>query len=256
MILPMTGSWIDVFDQVAESYDTVVPFFSSFGELLVSALPVPTTGERLLDVGSGAGTVALAARRRGYEVSAVDGSVAMVTRLSTSLSGVQVADAAALPYDDATFDVVTAGFVVHLLNDPPAALREFKRVLVSGGLLALTVTGPPPEGFEHGDRSHELFAEFARHLPVDGPVNAAFDAGAALAEAAFRNVTQEHLEVELALEDPEAMWRWYATHGSRRFLDALGEQRREEFRRRLVADLANRPEMMLRRTALLFTARA
>lgn len=256
MILPMTDAWIDVFNQVAESYDTVVPFFSSFGELMISALPAPATGERLLDVGAGAGAVALAARRRGYEVSAVDGSTAMVTRLSALLPGVQVADAAALPFDDATFDVVTAGFVVHLLSRPQAALREFKRVLVPGGLLAFTVTGPPPQDFKPGDRSHELFTEFARYLPADGPANTAFDAGGTLAGAAFRDVTQEHLEVELVLEDPETMWRWYATHGSRRFLDALGEQRREELRQRLVADLAARPETVLRRTALLFMARA
>ncbi|MEU4421841.1 methyltransferase domain-containing protein [Actinoplanes sp. NPDC024001] len=251
----MTDAWIAVFDQVAESYDTVVPFFSSFGQLTVAALPPPAKGTRLLDVGAGTGAVALAARLRGYEVFAVDGSAAMVSRLSALLPTVQVADAAALPFDVATFDVVTAGFVVHLLSDPRAALREFKRVLVPGGLLALTVTGPLPEGFEPGDRSNELFAEFSRYLPADGPANTAFDARAALASTGFRNVTQEHLEVELELADPEAMWRWYATHGTRRFFDALDKERREEFRQRLVADLAHRPEVVLRRAASLFTAR-
>ncbi|GIE76523.1 hypothetical protein Aph02nite_24730 [Actinoplanes philippinensis] len=252
----MTDAWIEVFDRVAESYDTVVPFFSSFGRLMIAALPPPAEGARLLDVGAGAGAVALAARQHGYEVSAVDGSTAMVARLAATLPAVQVADAAALPFDDATFDVVTAGFVVHLLTDSHAALREIKRVLTPGGLLAFTVPGPLSEGSEPGDRSQELFNEFFRHLPAENTVVPPFDADAALAGVGFRDVTRRHLEVELELEDPEALWRWYATHGARRFFDALDEQRRKEFHDRLVAGLADRPGVVLRRAAWLFTARA
>lgn len=117
MILPMRDAWIDVFARVAESYDTVVPFFSSFGRLMVAALPPPAVGARLLDVGAGTGAVALTARHRGYEVSAVDGSAAMVTRLSASLPGVQVADAAALPFGDTTF-------VADLADRPEMLLRR------------------------------------------------------------------------------------------------------------------------------------
>ncbi|MEU8658621.1 class I SAM-dependent methyltransferase [Actinoplanes philippinensis] len=192
----MTDAWIEVFDRVAESYDTVVPFFSSFGRLMIAELPPPAEGTRLLDVGSGAGAVALAARQRGYEVSAVDGSTAMVTRLAATLPAVQVADAAALPFDDAGFDVVTAGFVVHLLTDSHAALREFKRVLTPGGLVACTVPGPLSEGSEPGDRGHELFTEFVRHLPAEDTIVPPFDPDAALTAAGFRDVTRKHLEAE------------------------------------------------------------
>jgi ubiquinone/menaquinone biosynthesis C-methylase UbiE len=247
--------WVALFDRVADSYDTVVPFFSSFGELTVAALPTPAAGARLLDVGAGAGAVALAARRRGYEVCAVDGSAAMVARLSESLPAVQVADATALPFDDATFEVVTAGFVLHLLNDPQTALREFKRVLAPGGMLAFTVVGPPPRGFEPGDCSHELFVEYSRHLRRDERRDSPFDGRGLLAMTGFRDVAEEHIQIELALDEPETMWRWYGTHGTRRFFDELDEKHREEFRQRLIADLADRPELVLRRAALLFTAR-
>jgi ubiquinone/menaquinone biosynthesis C-methylase UbiE len=243
-------SWVALFDRVAASYDTVVPFFSSFGEMTVDALPAPGPGARLLDVGAGAGAITLAARRRGYDVSAVDGSAGMVARLPGSM----LADAADLPFADASFDVVTAGFMVHLLSDPVAGLREFRRVLVPGGLLACTVPEAPPPGFEPADRASEIFAEFARGLPAGERLRTRFDARGALAEAGFREVTERHLRFELRLDDPETMWRWCTTHGPRRFLDALDEGRREELHRRLVADLAARPEVVLRRPALLVTA--
>jgi SAM-dependent methyltransferase len=254
----MDDSWIALFDRVASSYDEVVPFFATFGELTAAELPSQAAGARLLDVGAGAGAIALAARRRGYEVSAVDGSAAMVARLAESLPAARVAEAADLPFGDATFDVVTAGFVLQLLDDPRAALVEVHRVLKPGGLLVATVVGPPPAGFEPGDDSGSLFAEYARFLPPDESSDRArtFDAPADLVAAGFRDVSEGHLQVELPLDEPETLWRWYATHGTRRYFDALEEQHREEFHQRLVADLAARPAIVLRRAAILVTARA
>jgi SAM-dependent methyltransferase len=49
----------------------------------------------------------------------------------------QVADAYALPFPDASFDVVHAHQVLHHLADPPAAIREMLRVARPGGLVAL-----------------------------------------------------------------------------------------------------------------------
>jgi SAM-dependent methyltransferase len=243
----MDESWVSLFDRIAGSYDTVLPFFSSFGEMTVEALPEPAPGARLLDVGAGAGAIARPARRRGYDVSPVDAAAGMVARLPGSI----LADAADLPFEDDEFDVVTAGFMVHLVDDPVRALREFRRVLAPHGLLAVTVPGPWPADFRPGDRSGQLIAEYAH----DGFRPVGFDARAALAEAGFGEVTERHLRVEIPLADPETLWRWYATHGPRRLLDTLDDDRREELHRRLVADLAERPEMVLRRPALLVTAR-
>jgi ubiquinone/menaquinone biosynthesis C-methylase UbiE len=54
-------------------------------------------------------------------VIAIDASSGMVEALAATQSDldVRVMEAGALAFDDATFDVVTAGFVMHLPDDPP-----------------------------------------------------------------------------------------------------------------------------------------
>ncbi|WP_460369490.1 class I SAM-dependent methyltransferase, partial [Actinocorallia lasiicapitis] len=49
------------------------------------------------------------------------------------------ADAAALPFDDASFDLVTSFNGLHVLPDPAAAVAEFARVLRPGGTLRGTL---------------------------------------------------------------------------------------------------------------------
>lgn len=45
---------------------------------------------------------------------------------------------ARLPFEDATFDLVYASFVVEHLDDPGAAFREWRRVLRDGAVLVVT----------------------------------------------------------------------------------------------------------------------
>jgi ubiquinone/menaquinone biosynthesis C-methylase UbiE len=253
----MADPVIDFFDGVAAVYDDVVPFFAAFGAAVAADLPRAADGAALLDVGAGRGAIALPAAALGYRVTAVDGAPAMAARLSGEHPelDVRVADAAELPFSDAAFDVVTSGFMLHIVPDPDAVLREFKRVLRPGGLVAFTVLGPVPAGFEPADASDELFAEFAQYLPADGGrTGAPFDERAALTAAGFRDVGTRDVRVELPLADPETLGRWYATHGAGRFLNALPDDRRAEFHRRLITDVSNRDEWVLRRYAWLWTA--
>lgn len=103
---------------------------------------------RALDVGCGAGQLALALAERGYEVSAVDVAEGMVaaTRQRFAQAGrsadVRVADVQALPYDDATFTWVTALGLVEYLPDPAVAVREFARVARPGGHVLFTAPNP------------------------------------------------------------------------------------------------------------------
>lgn len=104
-------------------------------------------GQRVLDVGGGLGTSAeLEAREFGCTVSVVDRAMANVERarqrlldagLAESATVVQ-ADVHALPFPDASFDVVLCECVFSTFVDKPAAAAELLRVLRGGGRLALS----------------------------------------------------------------------------------------------------------------------
>jgi ubiquinone/menaquinone biosynthesis C-methylase UbiE len=249
---------IRAFDDVAPVYDTVLPFFARFGAELAAWLPPSTHGDRLLDLGAGIGAVATPALERGYAVLAIDRSTAMVTRLQAEHPAIdaRVMDAASLDFEDGSFDVVTAGFVMHLLPDPSATIREVRRVLRPGGTFMFTVPGRVPDGVVFHDAANALFEEFAAHLPPDGGMGRPFAEVASLQSAGFVGVRERALTVEIPLADGETLWRWLQTHGTRKFLDDLSDEHRGDFHRRLVADVDARATKALHRYAWLFTAYA
>jgi O-methyltransferase/aklanonic acid methyltransferase len=254
----MSRAVIDLFDRVAGRYDEVLPFFREFGRLCVDALPTPSPGDRLLDIGAGCGALAVPAQVKGFAVTATDAAPAMVSRLKADHPELdaRVMDAARLDFGDNTFDVVTAGFVLHILDDPAAVLREIKRVLKPGGLVAFTTPGRVPDGFEHADGSAALFIEFAQYLPPGGSMGAPFEEINSMAAAGFTEMTETDVRIELPVPDAETFWQWYQTHGTRKFFDDLDDVRRAEFHDRLIADLESRDQIVLRRHAWLFSGRA
>ncbi|MFD0571197.1 class I SAM-dependent methyltransferase [Kitasatospora gansuensis] len=102
-------------------------------------------GLRLLDVGTGTGTVAAVALARGAAVTAVDAEPQMVKSASERLPEVPVSHALLpeLPFADGEFDAVAANFVVNHVADPVAALAELRRVVRPGGRGAVTLWWPP-----------------------------------------------------------------------------------------------------------------
>ena len=101
---------------------------------------------RVLDVGTGTGTVAVAACARGATVAAVDADPGMVKLAGEAARDAQVAGVAALPslpFGDEQFDAVVANFVLNHVGRPLAAVRELRRVTRPGGRVAVTVWADP-----------------------------------------------------------------------------------------------------------------
>jgi len=105
----------------------------------------------VLDVATGTAAVALElVRQHGCSVVGVDQSPEMLAEgrrrlaLAAETQRVRLVEAGAgdLPFEDASFDGLTAAYLLRYLDDLPAGLRELARVLRPGGrLVALTADG-------------------------------------------------------------------------------------------------------------------
>ena len=124
-------------------------------------------GERVLDLGSGAGTDTLvAAQMVGDDgsVTGIDMTPEMLTKARSAAreAGIEnvtfvEGEAERLPFADESFDVVISNGVIDLIPDKDAAFAELHRVLVSGGRLQVAdVTIQRPVS-EEGKRNIDLW---------------------------------------------------------------------------------------------------
>ncbi|WP_018350305.1 class I SAM-dependent methyltransferase [Longispora albida] len=113
------------------------------------AFPVPALvdaavagpGTRLLDVGTGTGTVAAEASARGCTVTAVDADPGMLEAAARAVPDAELLTALlpVLPFPDGEFDAVVANFVLNHVGRPSAAAAELRRVTRPGGRVAATI---------------------------------------------------------------------------------------------------------------------
>jgi ubiquinone/menaquinone biosynthesis C-methylase UbiE len=133
------------------------------GEDLCEALDI-RSGQRVLDVASGNGNVALAAARRWCDVMATDYVPALLQngreRAAAERLDIEFreADAEALPFEDRSFDVVVSTFGVMFTADQERSAQELVRVCKRGGKIGLA--NWTPEGFVG-----QLFKTIGKHMP-------------------------------------------------------------------------------------------
>ncbi|AJT62081.3 hypothetical protein T261_0391 [Streptomyces lydicus] len=102
-------------------------------------------GSRVLDVGTGPGTVAVAACERGAKVTAVDAEPGMVALAAQTApaADVRLAGLPGLPFAGDEFDAVVGNFVLNHVGRPRSALAELRRVTRAGGRMAVTIWAAP-----------------------------------------------------------------------------------------------------------------
>ncbi len=184
-------------------------FPEAFFERIQSRGLIPP-GARLLDLGSGTGTIARGMAARGCRVFALDISAPLLRQArvinkndASGISGI-VAAAEQIPAAADSFDVVTAGQCWHWFDGLRAA-REAKRILVPGGTLiiahfdwlpyagnvvaateALILRHNPAWAFAGGDGFHLTWLEHLRATGFIQPETFSFDLSVAYSHAAWR----------------------------------------------------------------------
>ncbi len=135
-------------------------------------------GDVVLDVGTGTGAVATAARTavgsKGRIVGA-DAAMEMIRLVPDETASVVVAQVPGLPFSDESFDVVIAGFVVSHFAKYLDGLTDMARVCRSGGRIGMSAWGAMknPAADLWSDVAAQYFSRvllsdaFTQHIPWD-----------------------------------------------------------------------------------------
>jgi SAM-dependent methyltransferase len=147
------------------SYERIAARFAPVHDQLIELLAI-APGERLLDLASGTGEVAIRAGRAGATVTAIDIAEPMIekARRRAEEEGVEVTfdlgDVEYLPYDDASFDVLASAFGLIFAPDHANVASELARVSRPAGRLGFTAWKPNP-------KLGELYRRF-NDEPIEG----------------------------------------------------------------------------------------
>jgi len=112
-----------------------------------------------------------------------------------------VADAAKLPFADASFDVVVAMHMLYHLVDPAIAIAEFHRVLKPGGRLAVTTNGR-----ENMRELYALGVAFGGSPSEPVADNFGFGIAEAVMDERFGNVTWSEHPAKMRVTDPDDIY--------------------------------------------------
>jgi demethylmenaquinone methyltransferase/2-methoxy-6-polyprenyl-1,4-benzoquinol methylase len=160
---------------VRAMFDRIAPRYDPMNRLLTLGLDqrwrrraaaAVGPGDRVIDLACGTGDLCELASQRGATVVGVDfaGGMLRRARARRACSRLVQADAQALPFPDASADVVTCGFALRNFASVAEVLAECARVLRAGGRIALLEVDRPRSGLLRA--GHSLY--FDRFVPLVG----------------------------------------------------------------------------------------
>jgi SAM-dependent methyltransferase len=234
--------------ELSERY-MVPAIFGPWGVDLVT-LAAPQSGERVLDVACGTGVVArlaapyvrVAGQVQGLDINTESLAVARSLPPPPGTSIVwHEGNAVAMPFADATFDLILCQQGLQFFPDRPAALREMHRVLAPGGRVALSVW----RAIQHSPAYVVLadalerhgFAEVATSRRAPFVLGSAEEIRALLAEAGFQHVTMR-LAVKMVRFASPALFVRLQTTASVTAPTSIFARVSEEARRALIRDVS------------------
>jgi ubiquinone/menaquinone biosynthesis C-methylase UbiE len=196
------GLWGERADDWAELLEQAErPWLGPAYELVLDRLVAP--GTELLDVGCGSGRFCVLAGEAGARVAGIDATPELlaIARERNPEADLRHGDLQFLPWDNASFDVVTGFNAFFYAADVVAAFREAARVLRPGGRVALTAFGRPERC--ESSSALEYLAPMLPELAVEGdeePLESLLaQAGLATSEAGYLEIAEEYPDLETLL---------------------------------------------------------
>lgn len=231
----------------------------------------PPDGSTVLELGTGSGTLAGAVLERWPASQLIASDVAggmldLARQNMHATGGSRVsyveAPAAALPLTDGSIDLIVSSFVLQLVPDRLAALREGHRLLRPGGVFAyVTWIAADDDGFEPALEFDEAVLDTEIDEPADGPggrfagdVTSAQSAAKQLRKAGFRDAVVR--DDELAYDWTfESYLEYKFEYDESALMSELSQEKQQELQRRARERLGRlAPEAFQWRTPVVFAA--
>jgi ubiquinone/menaquinone biosynthesis C-methylase UbiE len=239
-----------IFDNVAAGYDNAALRFFPFCADQIVGLLKPTPGQKVLDVATGTGAVAVAlaqALRPGGRVIGIDLSEAMLARAEHNIRKMALdnvdlfqMDAERLEFKRDYFDASVCSFGLFFVPQMDKALRELVRVTKPGGTVLFTSFAA--SAFQ--PMRQKMFADLAEfgvnpadlHLSSE-KLTSPQDCLSLMEQAGLLDTRVQEKQLGYHLQSAEDWWTIIWNSGSRRLINQLNDDQRAQFRIKHAAEI-------------------